>query len=155
MVSYVCRFWPPGQGARDQTYLHPSTSLAPCGSKIAAAHELFAFSLHSSLNDHYTERKWQSNIAHHQWYTLQDLEYIWVTTTVVLFMRCSFRTCFKGAGWSTAMYIVQIALACWDSEHRVSCMVLEQQLNIVYAAVLGCSHLLLIVVTASARAMLS
>ena len=44
------------------------------------------------------------------------------TTTVAWFMRCSFRTRFKGAGWSTAMYIVQIALVCWNGGHRVSCI---------------------------------
>ena len=66
------------------------------------------------------------------------------TTTVVWFMHYSFRTHFKGAGWSMA---IGCKLPLRAGIAGIWChvsMLLEWQLNIVCAAVPGCSHLLLI-----------
>ena len=72
------------------------------------------------------------------------------TTTVVRFMHCIFRT-----GCSTAIWCKLPLCAGIAGKGCHVSMVLEWQLNIVCAAVLDCSHLLLVVATVSARVMLS
>ena len=115
----------------------------------------FQISLQSTSNDHYIE--WHESSSP----TLPTINDIgceignlsnYYSCTV---MRCSFRTHFKGAGWSTAIgckLVLRAGIA------GIGChvsMVLEWQLDIVCAAVPGCCYLLLIAATVSACAMLS
>ena len=122
--------------------------------KMAVIRKCLKFSLQSASNDiewYWTKRKQQSNLAHHQWYTLWNREYEWLLQLYGCALQ--FQDTLQRTGWSTAIgcklllraYIqgmgccvwarthfkraslkhsnrVHIALACWHSGHRVSFM---------------------------------
>ena len=128
------------------------------GAKIAATHKRFAFSQWSASNDHYIT--W-NNSSSPTLPTVNDIRCtIWWKLPLcadIAGIGCHvwIETDFKRASWSVQLLlcvgiagIAGIAITSLHFAH-VS-MVLEWQLDIVYAAVLDCSHLLLIATTAFA-----
>ena len=102
---YVCMFvvvrkfllWLPA------TILHTVVCISLHGAKMAATRERLAFSLWGASNDYYADRIEGSSTTLP---TINDIHWAIGNTSnycCCTVMRCSFRTQFKGAGWSTAI----------------------------------------------------